>query len=323
MDAVVDTWSDTKITFTMPAGLSKALAANVSVTTDDGVTITSQIDITPPNTYKVTSDHAMDHYPCWGKGDDWIYFSSTRADYNWDIWRIPAIGGVAERVTSDPTPDFYPAVRLSSGELAWCSQRKFGGLNPEGDYEIFRGFPICPEPGTACTTTLVTSNNSRDLYPAWAGTVYSGYSMAYTWEEVDQSGHYVAWKVMLSSGTGPVELTFGEQPAFSPDGQWVVYSLENNIYKIPTGGGAAIQLTTGGHDRHPHWGSVNDKIVFERTNDGNFEDIFVMDSDGTDVQPLVSTPDDEYRPRWSSDCSKVVYYALVTGTFDIYVCVAP
>jgi len=124
-EATVDAWSDTEIKCTIPAGLSESLGASVALTTGSGQSSSSQMDITPPNTYKVTSDHPMDHYPCWSPGADWIYFSSTRSGgANWDIYRIPATGGVAERVTYDDAPDFYPDMNLSSGELAWSSKMR-------------------------------------------------------------------------------------------------------------------------------------------------------------------------------------------------------
>ena len=320
--AVVDAWNDTEVEFTMPAGAAGELGVAVTLTTDAGRSVATQIDITPPNTYKVTRDGDMDHYPCWDANGGRIYFSSTRGDGNWNLWRIPAMGGVAQQVTSGDSPDFYPAVNFSSGELAWSSRNKFSGMNPEGDYEIFRGYPICTDPGTACTTSMLTDNQSRDLYPAWAKAVYGGYSMAYTWEEVDQGGGYLAWRVMLVSSGGAVALTIGEQPSFSPDGRWVVYSNEGNLYKISSDGGVPVQLTSTGGDRHPDWGG-GDKIVFERSNGGNFEDIFAMNADGTGVEAIVGTRSNEYRPRWSNDYSKVVYYALVTGSFDIFVYVVP
>jgi hypothetical protein len=38
----------------------------------------------------------------------------------------------------------------------------------------------------------------------------------YTREEVDQNGRYIAWKIMVSSPSGPVELTEGRQPNVFP-----------------------------------------------------------------------------------------------------------
>lgn len=322
-DAVVESWSGAEIVCTLPAGLSEGASATVTVKTNAGKSASSQVAVTRANTYRVTTGGAMNHFPCWSANGDWIYYSSTASGgANWDIYRIPAIGGTAERVTFDDASDFYPDINPSTGELAWSSQMEHIS-NSDGDYEIFYGYPVCIGPGASCSVTMLTNNESRDLDPAYAITVYSGYSMAYTWEEVDQDGDFLAWKVVLRSGGLPVVLTEGRQPNFSSNGQWVVYTHQDNIYKIPTGGGTPVQLTDTSHDWYPHWGWTNDKIVFQRSNGGNFEDIFVMNSDGTDVQALVSTTSNEYCPSWSPDCTKIVYYALVGGNFDIYVYVVP
>ena len=322
-DAAVDSWSDTEIICTLPAGLAETSSAGVTVTIGSGTSVSSQIQITPPNIYRVTTDIAMDHYPCWSSNGDFIYFSSTRSGgANWDIYRIPATGGEVQRITYDETADFYPDIDPSSGELAWSSQMTHIN-NSDGDYEIFYGYPACFEPGCSIWTAMLTNNESRDLDPAYAITVYMGYSMVYTWEEVDQDGYFLAWKVMLHTIGPPVELTEGRQPNFSYDGQWVVYTHEDNIYKIPTGGGVPVQLTDTNHDWYPHWGRTNDKIVFQRYVSGNFEDICVMNSDGTGVDTLISTRNYEYCPTWSPDCTKIVYYALVGGNFDIYVYIVP
>jgi TolB protein len=318
-DAPIDTWSSTEIKCTIPQSLSGGIITDLVVTTDAGKTVTQQYNITPSNTYCVMHDVEMDHYPCWA-GNDYIYFCSTRGEAaNWDIYRIPAKGGTPQRATFDNTPDFYPDVDPSSGEIAWSSQMRHVN-NTDGDYEIFYGFLICDVPTCAVTTAMLTSNNSRDLDPAYSPQVYMGYDMAYTHEEENTHG---LWKIYLNTTGPPVELTEGRQPNFSGNGQWVVYTHQDNIYKIRVDSDTPIQLTDTNHDWYPHWGWSNDKIVFQRYNGHTAEDIMVMNADGTDVQTLVGTRSWEYCPSWSPDCTKIVYYALVGGYYDIYVYVVP
>ena len=149
--------------------------------------------------------------------------------------------------------------------------------------------------------------------------------MASTWEQVEANGSFVAWRVMLYGQSGlPEELTEGRQPNFSGNGKWVVYNLNDDIWKIETTGGAPVQLTDLGRDWYPHWGEANDKIVFQRLSlTGGAEDIMVMNADGSDVQEVVATRSSEYSPSWSPDCSKIVYYGHRFGNFDIYVYVVP
>lgn len=321
--AAVSSWSALEIACTVPAGLPVGPGANVTVTSDAGRSATGQLEITAPGTCRITTDPAMDHYPCWSADGSWLYFSSTRSGgANWDVYRIPAIGGAAERVTFDDGADFYPDIRPATGEIAWSSQMTLVN-NTENDFEIFHGYPVCIAPGGGCSVAMLTSNASRDLDPAWALNSFMGYWLAYTHEEVDQGGAFVGWQVVLQGGGGPVVLATGRQPCFSADGQWVVYTRDDNVYKIATAGGQPVQLTDTGHDWYPHWGWASDRIVFQRMNGGNFEDIFVMNADGTDVAPLVSTTANEYCPAWSPDGTRVAYHALIGGNFDIYVRLVP
>jgi len=324
VEAEIESWSDTEIEFIVPPGVPADAMVSFSVTTSAGKTVSSQIDITPPNTYRVTTDIASDQYPCWGQGADYIYFCSTRSGgANWDLYRIPASGGEVLRLTNYEGPDFYPDVRASTGEVAWSSTENHLGNNPDLDFEIFTGFLVAA-PGGAVTMGMLTQNVSRDLDPAWANTVHAGYNMTSTWEQVEVNGSFVAWRVMLHGIGLPTELTEGRQPNFSGDGRWVVYNHQDNIYKIETTGGTPVQLTDTGRDWYPHWGWANDKIVFQRASlTGSAEDIMVMNADGTDVQMLVATQSGEYCPSWSPDCSKVVYYAHRGSNFDIYVYVVP
>ena len=322
IEATIESWSDTEIEFIVPPGVSSDVTGSVVVTTSTGKFISTPLDITPPNTYRVTTDIASDQYPCWGAGGNYIYFSSTRGGpTNWDLFRIPATGGETQRLTSFEEPDFYPDVRVSSGEIAWSSQADHLGQNMDGDFEIFTGYLVGVQGGEV-TMGLETRNVSRDLDPAWANTIYGGFYMTSTWEQVDVDGSFVAWRVVLHDGGTPTELTEGQQPNFSSNGQWVVYNHQGNIYKMQTQGGPAIQLTDTGYDSYPDWGWANDKIVFQRYANGSY-DIYVMNSDGTDIQELVASSSGEYNPSWSFDCTKVVYYAHRGSNFDIYVYVVP
>jgi Tol biopolymer transport system component len=61
----------------------------------------------------------------------------------------------------------------------------------------------------------------------------------------------------------------------------------------------------------------NGKLVFETNRDGN-EEIYTMNSDGTNRVDLTRNPTDDTDPRWSSDGSRIVFASNRTGNYQLY-----
>ncbi len=60
------------------------------------------------------------------------------------------------------------------------------------------------------------------------------------------------------------------------------------------------------------------KIVFVSDRDGN-EEIYTMNSDGTDVQRLTNSPTKDYAPRWSPDGTQIVFVSTRDGDEEIFI----
>jgi dipeptidyl aminopeptidase/acylaminoacyl peptidase len=58
--------------------------------------------------WQVTTDPADDASPAWSPDGTTLAFSSIRSG-NLDIWTIPAAGGTATQITTDPGYDVSPA----------------------------------------------------------------------------------------------------------------------------------------------------------------------------------------------------------------------
>lgn len=108
------------------------------------------------------------------------------------------------------------------------------------------------------------------------------------------------------------------EASVSPDNRWVVFEVNSDraaseeprrrpapydaigngrgkstIWKIGLDGNGIAQLTRGADDRFPTWSSDGETILFQRRMpDGNFE-MFAMDADGKDPQPLLRTYDED------------------------------
>lgn len=71
-------------------------------------------------------------------------------------------------------------------------------------------------------------------------------------------------------------------------------------------------------DGAPGWSADGSRIVYYSERGGQ-ADLFVMDADGSDRQPLVESPADEGGPALSPDGRYLAYDTNVDGNFEIYV----
>ena len=95
--------------------------------------------------------------------------------------------------------------------------------------------------------------------------------------------------------------------AISPDGSQIVFTYKGDLYKVPTAGGDATQLTY--HDAHDYkaiWSKDGSKIAFASDRYGNF-DIFVMEARGGAAKRLTFHSNSETPYTFSHDDKNVIF----------------
>ncbi|NDJ62975.1 MAG: hypothetical protein GYB67_17780 [Chloroflexi bacterium] len=93
-----------------------------------------------------------------------------------------------------------------------------------------------------------------------------------------------------------------------------------DIYVIDTTGNNLFNLTANpARDWHPDWSPDGREIVFTSNRDGS-ADLYVMNANGSDPRPLLTTPDvDEGAPAWSPDGDRIAFVANSSDAPEIFV----
>lgn len=96
-------------------------------------------------------------------------------------------------------------------------------------------------------------------------------------------------------------------PSISPDGSTIVFTYKGDLYRVPSSGGQATQLTFHeAHDYQPVWSPDGKQIAFASDRYGNF-DVFIMNAQGGDALRLTYHSNDETPFSFTPDGKAIVF----------------
>jgi hypothetical protein len=144
------------------------------------------------------------------------------------------------------------------------------------------------------------------------------------------------WKLGI---VNPEDGTFHEPPsadiaiapAWSPDGERIVYDGEHGLWVQSVDGEVSYQLTNDARDTSPIWspaplvgGTDDNHVAFVRRQHDHWE-IYVVDADGRNLTRLTSTPQrpdgtpgSSTSPAWSPDGQYIAFLTDRTGKWEIW-----
>jgi Tol biopolymer transport system component len=227
---------------------------------------------------------------------------------------VKTVPGVARLVYGDPpTPTAGPAPATVTGKPEWIAFETQRGSF--GDYEIF----VMAPDGSRLTN--LTNSWADDVAPAWSA-----------------DGRHVAFVSVRDTFSGKLELESGEiyvldfdpltgravgearrltdspaadgWPVWSPSGDQIAFHSNRggdfDIWVMNADGSNPVNLTNHpGDDKYPAWspappygGAGGSKIAFASDRDGSY-DIWVMNTDGSNLVKLTDSPARDRYPIWS------------------------
>jgi eukaryotic-like serine/threonine-protein kinase len=206
---------------------------------------------------QITHDSNLESRPSWSPDGATLAYARLNHWGLWDIWEIPALGGMPRRVILNATdPDWSP----DGHSLAYLNHTN-GGIWISG----------------------ISGENARQAVPPWtaSGQVVFGWD---TQPRFSPNGRQIAFAARYAEG-GPdsrlavADLDTGKtrllangglmalSPTWSPDGQFIYFASSRggtvNIWKIPSTGGEPEQITAGeGDDADLDVSKDGKRIVF-------------------------------------------------------------
>lgn len=161
---------------------------------------------------------------------------------------------------------------------------------------------------------LTQSPSTNEETPAWSP---DGSKITFANHSVTENNILpnLTIRTMNDDGTGAALVTTqAGQPAWSPDGQQLAFATANNRLTIADADGRSGRPLTPGAGFNPNWSPDGKKLLFD-----NQTDLFVINSDGSELTQLTGPPADEIYGHWSPDGTQILFASNGDGNFEIYI----
>lgn len=197
------------------------------------------------------------------RGPDIVYM---RLDADWDLFKVPPTGAPIDSLSVLLGDEFYPTWFPDHKQVAFESARDGGGIfimNPDG------------------TNRRRVYGGIADLYQYRLAVSPAGDRIAFT-----SSYPYTdAIHVLRLADSIDVVIALGNQPTWSPDGQWIAFTAPEGIGMVRPDGSDRRTLVALPDAREPAWSPDGRWLVFSAPAPGGTL-LFLSNGDGSHPRQL-------------------------------------
>lgn len=236
------------------------------------------------------------HYLKWSLDGRYLYFARGIPKINMDIWRVPAAGGAAERITSHQSRVEYPTP-IDDRTLLYIA------CSPDGSgpwlycIDVNRRVPHRVSFGVEQYISVAASIGPRGRAERLVVTVANPSSGLWT---VPIADHSIAED---EAHRLPLDMVSAQTPRFDSDSVVFVSGKgkSNGIWKYKDGSAAELWSTDEGTIPDPPAVSPDGKEICFAVLRAGREQMYWISSDGTGVREMAPTVNVLGAPCWSPD----------------------
>jgi Tol biopolymer transport system component len=217
-----------------------------------------------------------------------------------DIWLMDADGANEVLILGDSTDDWNPAWSPDGTQIAY-----------QTDGDSSQDIYVMNADGTS-PVNLTDNPFGNDGTPNWSP---DGSKIVFMSQRDSSRQIYV----MNADGSAQTRVLTSanedRRPVWSPDGQKIAFfstgpGIDVRQLSVMNADGSGLHALSDGTQwfEYPRWSPDGSQIAFSGDDGTGWQDIWVMNADGSNMDNVTMTPsDDEWEPFWSPDGSQIVF----------------